>query len=257
MLAIFLIVLSVVLYGYSLFRLIMILVIQDQQYRQDLNYLSTQQIDYSYFHQVNQPRDLEIASFDVAGGREGRYDFIFNIINPNANFFGAQVTFQLISGGEILAEKTGFILPGEEKYFGFFGQETQDTANAMIKIAKVNWQRVHNFKDYSAEHLKFNITDIEFKPAEDLKIRGELPVSTLNFKITNNSAYSYWHVGIFMALLSVDRVVGGSFIALDQFQSGQTRNVEMRWYDSLPSVTDYKILPEVNILDAAGYMPVK
>ena len=87
-------------------------------------------------------------------------------------------------------------------------------------------------------------------------IRGELPVSTLNFKITNGSAYSYWQVGVYMVLLGPGNVAGANYIALDQFLSGQTREIEMRWYEVLSSVNKVEILPEINVLDSGVYMPV-
>ncbi|MFA6410388.1 MAG: hypothetical protein WCW26_02315 [Candidatus Buchananbacteria bacterium] len=256
LLVIFLILLSVIFYGYAIYKAIMILAVQDKQYRQDLNYLTTQQIDYSYFHQVNKPKNIEILSFDTAGGREDRYDFIAKVFNPNTNFFGDQVYLQLVSEGRVVAEKTGFIFPGQEKYFAFFGQTVSDPANIAINIAKVDWKRVHDFEIFAEPRMKFEVTDVEYKPAEDLKIRGELSVSALNFKITNNSAYSFWHVGVFIALQSGDQTVGGSYTVLDQFRSGETRNIQMSWYDPLPSVSDYVIIPEVDILDSAAYMPV-
>jgi len=256
-LVIFLIVLSVILYGYSLFEMLMILVVQNRGYQQDLYSLTSNSIDYNYFHQAARAQDLEITSFDVTSEQNGRADYIAKLINPNANFVARKVVLQLISGDRVAAEKTVFIYPKEEKYIAFFGQETKDIVSPAVKIASVNWWRVHQFEQFSQPRLQFDITDLEFKPAEELKIKGELPVSTLNFKITNNTAYSYWRVGVTMVLISVDQAVGANYLTLEQFKSGETRNVEMRWYESLPSVTQALVSSEVDLLDPGSYMPVQ
>jgi len=256
-LIIFLILLSFSFYAYSIYKAVVILFIDDQNLNRELNYLSADSINYAYFHQVNQPKDLEILSFDSLAGRENRYDFVAKISNPNPQWFAANVLFQLLSGGKVIAEKNSFIYPGEEKYIAFFGQELTSFENPSLKVADIGWRRVHQFSDYALPRLNFTTSDIEFKSAQDSGIRGELPVSTLNFKITNNTAYSYWQVGVFMALLSGSDPVAVNYLSLDQFHSGETRNVEMRWYESLPSVQQIEILPEVDIFNSTSYMPVK
>jgi len=256
-LIVFLILLSFGFYTYSIYKAVVILFIDDENLKRELNYLSADSINYSYFHQVNQPKDLEILSFDSLSGRENRYDFVAKIKNPNPQWFAANVSFQLIAGGEILAEKNSFVYPGEEKYIAVFGQELDSFGSPTLKISNISWRRVHQFSDYAPPRLNFKTSGIEFKSAQDSGIRGELPVSTLNFKITNSTAYSYWQVGVFMVLLSGEDPIAANYLSLDQFRSGETRNVEMRWYESLPSVQQIEILPEVDIFSPASYMPVE
>ncbi|MBI3290836.1 hypothetical protein HYZ76_00975 [Candidatus Falkowbacteria bacterium] len=256
-LVVFLILLSITLYSYSLYKVLLILVVQNQSFKQDLLQLSSNPINYSYFHQVNQPRDLRIVSFDALDGSDGRYDFIAKIENPNPKWFAAEVLLQLISGSEIISEKRSFIHPGEQKYVAFFGQELENFVNPVLRIADVSWRRTQDFAQYAEPRLKFSVSDIDFKSAQQSGVRGELPVSILSFKIRNDSAFSYWQVGVYMALTSDQRVGAANYISLDQFVSGQTREVEMRWYEALPPVGSIEILPEVNILDESVYMRVR
>lgn len=256
-LIILLIILSFIFYSYSVYKALMILVVEDKGFRQDLNYLSADLINYSYFRQINKPQNLQISGFSALPGREGRYDFVAKIKNPNPNFVARRVLIQLIAGSEVTAEKTAFLYPGEEKYVAIFGQEVTPNTKPVLKIASVNWWRVHKFEEFSLPRLKFEISEIEFKSARESGIRGELPVSTLNFKIKNNSAYSYWQVGISMVLLGAGQVAGANYLALDQFVSGETRDIEMRWYESLPAIVKVEILPEVDILNPDSYMPVE
>lgn len=253
-LIIFLIALSLILYSYSLYKALAIFLIDDRSLARDINSLTAEQIDYSYFRQVNRPQELELLSFDSADGRQNRYDFIAKVFNPNADFVAEAALFQLISGSEVIAEKTSLIYPGEEKYVAFFGQEILGEVNPILKISEVKWRRVHGFENFSQSRLQFEISDIVFTPARQTGLAGSLPVSSLNFKIKNNTAFSYWQVGAYLVLLSGQRVVGANYLTLEQFASGETRQAEMRWYESLPPISKVEILAEVNILDPAVYM---
>lgn len=59
-----------------------------------------------------------------------------------------------------------------------------------------------------------------------------------------------------MILLGGQGVGGINYLALDQFRSGETRTVEMRWLTPLPTISDFVIVPEVDILNANSYMSV-
>ncbi|MFA6321921.1 MAG: hypothetical protein WCX71_00385 [Candidatus Buchananbacteria bacterium] len=245
----------VILYSYSIYRLVVIL-INDQAQQADLANLPNNLIDYSYFRQTQKPQDLQILSSNALKDGEGKYDFIFKVKNPNNNFVALNVTYQLLVNDQILAEKTGYVYAGEEKYLGIFGQEIADAAGASVRIVKVDWSRFNNFSVYGSQRLKFKVSDINFKAAGESGVKGDLPVSILNFKILNDSAYGYWHVGVYMILLNGTSPVGANYISLDNLLSKETREVEMRWYESLPAVSSVEIYPEADIISSESFMPV-
>lgn len=252
----FLILLNLALYSFSLYRVLTILVVEGKQFQQDLDVLTYNLIDYSYFRQANKPLDIQIASFDALGGKEGRYDFVAKVSNPNEEWVAAEVNFQLVSGTNVVAEKKAFIYPQEDKYVTFFGQEVDAGFRPVLKVERIKWRRFNSFAQFGEPRLRFEVSDVEFKSARESGIRGDLPVSTLSFKIKNNTAFSYWHVGLYMALVSGARPVAANFIMLDNFYSGETRNVTISWYESLSNSGQIEILPEVDILNAASYIPV-
>jgi len=255
---IFLILLSVGFLGYSIFQATMILFVQDQDYRQALALLSTDLIDTNYFHEKNRPQDLELLGFTAIRGVESSYDFVAGVSNPNEKWLAQRVLAQLISGGEVVAQKEFLVYPGEEKYVAFFQQKDVDPNSAMINLAQVNWQRVSDFANFSEPRLNFVVSDVKFEPASQLGLAGNLPISSLTFQIQNSTAYSYWQVGVYMVLLTSQGTVGGvNYYVLDQLRAGEKRPVEMRWYESLPPITETKIIPEVDIYSPASYMPVK
>ncbi len=253
----FLIFLNVIFYGFALYRLLTILLVDDRSWNQGLSTLTDSSSNFAQLRELQKPKMLEIISFNIVGGVDGKYDFIMRLRNPNNNFNVPAIKYQLIAGNEIIAEKTGFLLPGEEKYIGFFNQAAEGVQSATIKVADITWQRYNNFDSFSQARLKFEISDSKFTPASESGVKGDLPVSILNFKIANNSAFSYWHVGVYMVLISGDQVVGANYLTLDQLKSGETRDVEMRWYENLPNVTAVEIIPEVDISDPASFMPVE
>jgi hypothetical protein len=252
----FLIGLSVIFYGYSFYKVIKILLFDDRILKQNLISLTQNQIDYTYFHQVNQPRAIEVVSFDTVALPDNRYDFIVKLKNPNEKFMAAKVDLELVSGDRVIDQKSTFIYTNETKYVGFFGEELKGVVNPILRQSGIKWQRITRFTDYYQSHFNFVLRDTIFKSASEVQIRGDLPVSTLSFKIKNDSAYSYWHAGIFMVLLNGSQLVGANYLELDQFKAGEERNIDMRFYESLPEVTSVEILPEVNIYDPEVYMPV-
>ena len=101
------------------------------------------------------------------------------------------------------------------------------------------------------------ISEIQFQPASLINKRGEAPVNTLNFKLANNSAYSYWQVGGYMILINGNGVVATNYLLVDQLKAGEIRDVSVNWAQSLPPVSTYLIEPEVDILNSSAYMPVE
>ncbi len=256
LLIIFLILLSAVLFSFSAYMAVDILVVQDQSFKQALNDLTSNKINYSYFHQKNKPADISILEVGSMKNTTDGYDFVVKVKNPNSSWLAKSVAVQLVSASGEMVEKKTFIYPGAEKYVFFFNQSGFTPAATQARLGEVSWFKHYNFYDFAASRLNFEISDKIFKPANQSEIKGNLPVSSLTFKIKNATAYSYWQVGVYMVLRTSQQVGGVNYLALDQFKSGEARTVEMRWYENLPPIYSIEIIPEVDILDPAVYMPV-
>lgn len=249
-----LIALSVVLYGFSLYYGLLILVVENREYQQNITNLSYDLIDYDYFREANKPYDILIDGFDAINLGGGRYDFVAKIKNPNENHVATKATFELIVGGELVDTTETFVYPGEEKYVAFFGVELDRFVSPVVSLKNVAWKRVHDFESYATPRLNFEINNTEFLNARDSGIKGELSISTLSFDVKNNTAFSYWNVGVYMVLLNDQRAVAANYVSLDNFLSGETRNVEVRFYESIPSVSVVEVLPEIEILEDSSYI---
>jgi hypothetical protein len=254
----FLILLSIGLYGYALYRGSIMFFIEQPRYLRMFAALPNDLIDYAAFRQHDQPRQLSIVDFASLPTVEGSYDFVALVRNDNQDWITKQATAQLVNGGAVVAEKAIFIYPGREYYVVFFNQAEVSPAGTQIRLSDIQWQRFQNFNEFGNPRLNFVITTTEFQPVTRTGLQGELPVSSLNFTITNDTAFSYWQVGLTMVLLTGGQGIGGvNFITLDQFRAGETRDVTMRWYESLPPIASVKIVPTVDILNPASYMPVE
>ena len=203
---------------------------------------------------ARRPEQLQIESVAVLGGA-GKYDLAVKIINPNPNWYLA-FDYKFAAGGKDLPAGRGFILPGEEKYLVNLGAEFPERpADAAVIFERVKWQRIsaHEIPDYqafAAAHLKLDVLDKNFESLAD-----KLTFNQLDFKIKNNTAYSYWNVDAPILLFRGSNLVGANFVSLSRFLSGETRAVSLQWKDSGAEPSEIKILPSVNIFDPAVYMP--
>ena len=250
-----LIVVCLALYSYSFYQLGLFLIVQGPEELKQLDQLTASSLNYRAINTRQQPRPLQIVSFDATGSSDGVTDFVVRLRNPNDQFAARPVTIQLLSGGATVATKQTFILPTEEKLVTFFGQSVSSSATA--SIVATDWTRVRDFTEFAQARLQFQISNIDFKTSQQSGIRGELPISVLSFDITNDSAYSYWHVGTYASLKTQGRVGAINFTTVDQLRSGETQTVEMRWFEPVPPTSQVEILTEVDILDPTVYMPVE
>ncbi|OGY52290.1 MAG: hypothetical protein A3J59_02180 [Candidatus Buchananbacteria bacterium RIFCSPHIGHO2_02_FULL_56_16] len=251
-----LIVLNVGLFGYAGFRLGWMIFVDGPAYAAALNQLTTPLIDYSTLRANNHPADLELESFEALPMADDRYDFAVKLANPNDKHIAERVTVQLVSGGEVVAEKTTFVYPRMSTYVMFFNQTVPPNATE-LRIAAVNWQRFLGFAAFAEPRLRLKITDAEFIPAGSASVGSSFPSSILRFTIKNEGAYGYWQVGTHLVLLSGQGIGGINYLVVDQLRAGESRTVEMRWLQPLPTITDFEIVPEVDLMHTSSYLPVE
>lgn len=252
-LVVFLIAFSVGLFSYSIYQAATIVFIDDRNLNAGLTELTQNNVTYVNYHRVNAPKNIEITEFTATATSEGKYDFLARVYNPNTEFAATDITFQLLAGNQIVAEKSTFILPGQEKFFAFFNQEVPAAGSPGLNVKAVSWARQRSWDSFGPSRLDFQISDKQFTPAVRSGVAGAAPVGVLNFKIKNATAYSYWQVGLYIALYSGDRVVGSNFVAMENFNSGEQREMSIKFTENFPSISKIEIIPEVNILDPTIY----
>jgi hypothetical protein len=250
-----LIAISLGFYAYSGWQAFQLFFVQQQDYRQLLANISHDYIDYGTFRSRNAAKPIEISDYAVLGGRDGIYDMLVRLYNPNPQYTVARTVVKFSSNGEPVGEREAFILPGDSTYVGLFGVQLGSAPNPEVEATDVAWKRVHQYEEFSNARLAFAIDEVKFHSPSELGLNQTAPVSSVTFRVRNAGAFNFWRVGFSIVLRSGSSIIGANYITAEQFLAGEERTMEVRWSEPLGAVTDVEVVPEVNILDESVYLP--
>jgi len=210
---------------------------------------------------TNSPRkvadDLKVSPINIFRSGE-RFDLTVKISNPNVKF-KAEFNYCFNRGVEKVFCGSDFILPSDDKYLSSLGQELDATAtNLSFQITDVFWQRVnaHQIPDwsaFSAGRLDLAIFDITWQPASSAN-NDPVSLNSLEFKIKNQTPFSYYEVPLNILALSGSELAGVNRYVLIDFLSGEERTVKMIWTGNLRFANRIEIKPDLNILDNDVYL---
>lgn len=198
------------------------------------------------------PQDLIYQSVQSLKLSDGKYDFLVQIKNPNDRYWG-RINYSFVAGDEKIGEFQGFVLPGESKYLLALGQEVgSNPAGVKLYVDSVNWQHVnlHKYPDWNQfrdDRMKFSFSDISFTPAQTTILTEKLDLNTLDFVVSNDSAFNYWNVDLIIFLYKGNNIIGVNKYSLGEFMSGETRNIQSTWPGELLRVDDVVVVPEIDI----------
>lgn len=201
--------------------------------------------------------ELEISPLQVFSNGE-KFDLAVKLKNNNEKFI-ANFNYCFLSGEKEVDCASGFILPSEEKYVLALGQTRSDEGAITFKIKDIFWQRInaHQIPDWSAfkqDRLDFVYQGTRFYTANDSGLSEKISLNTLEFTITNASAYSYYEVPFNIMLYSGSELVGVHQYLLSQFLTGEKREIKISWPGNLSYVSRTEIVPNINITDDNVYL---
>lgn len=255
---VFLLAISAIFYGYSLYSYIDYFFFGGKKEREAINQLADDQAILNIQKLRNTATPLQIGSLQVFG-HNGRYDFLVKITNPNKDY-ASSFSYCALSGETELACEVGFILPSESKYFPILNRELAGFPGGLtLELKDQGWQRIDahqypNWPEFSKNHLNFIITDAKFKSAKQTGISDKLELDTVEFSISNQTAYGYFAVPLNIVVFAGTTPVGVNFYSLNNFTSGQTQKIKIVWPNSLPAVDRVEIYPSLNILQKDIYI---
>lgn len=253
-LVIILILINTGLWSYSLFYLVDYGyngIIEDRQLAQVSLQLNTQAVNHAVVSATG-ARSLSLGSVQVFSGAGGTYDLAATLSNPNPNWY-ARFSYTFTIGSETTLPQHGFVMPGESSYLTHFLYAGTRPASARVQVSDIHWERVDpretgSIAEFVASRTDISISNISFQP-------GATPeVSYASFTVSNDSAYNYWTVDLYLSLRSGSRLVGINKYSLERLQSGETRDVRLLW----PEATAGGVLaiqPVVDVFDQDNYMP--
>ena len=244
-LVIFLIVIAAFFWLYALYGIIIYLV--------DFNRLNSEAAVLLHSPSAAQtvldatrPQALKFSEVTALPAASGHYDLVVEVRNPNKDWLGL-FDYELGQGTSTSAVRSGFILPGDDKYLVGI---SADSANAGFKASNFRWQKITDFAALKKDRDHFIIENEEYLPPAKA---GE--PARVKFDITNDSAYSYWQVNVVALLYSGGSLGAVNYATIGKLKSLETRAVEMNWSQDLPAIDSVQIIPEVNYIDPASIMP--
>lgn len=212
-------------------------------------------VNYTGIHEVYGAQPLQIISTAMYASRENKNDAVAEIINPNTRFIVSFDYYFLINGEKTSVQRT-FLLPGESRPVASLGIENSQSGSPVIVLENMNWTRVSahkivNVKEWQDYRLNLSVSDFIF--LKSLAQEGSNS-DAVQFKLTNNSPYSFVEPDFYVALLQNGSMVGILPLHLDTIKSQETKNIDLRSLMPGLSVTEIAVYPIINIYDESIYI---
>ena len=215
------------------------------------------QTDLHAYTLANAAQVLEDDVVRVFSIGENRYDFFTTLLNPNDDWWAEYTYIFEYTDGET-EERSGFILPNQEKPIVFLAHSSQVPLRvATLKFKDVNWHRVDHklikdYSDWSSDRLEIEITDEKHKRE---KLEKQV-IGRTTFKVKNKTAFSYYDPTFYLLLKKGSAVVGVNTATMQSLNSGLEQEVAVNWFGSLPSVSQVEVIADLNIFDIETYKPL-
>jgi hypothetical protein len=253
-----LITLNALLWGYSLWGLLDAYAISYPRESRITSEIAENQFIAAQL-QGNRPENIQTGSVLVFASANGRMDMVLPIKNPNTVWW-VEFDYRFNVSGERTPVRRGFLLPMGSSYIGEFGFKpaTAGARTANLEVDNIRWHRLDPAQvgdDYSAWVSRRNALateNVEFRT--DVAI-GAQKLGQSSFTFVNNTAYGFWNVQLYVLLKRVNTIVAATAITMERVQPGERRPVRITWTDRTPASAELEVVPVVNLLDPAAYLP--
>jgi hypothetical protein len=198
-----------------------------------------------------------IGSSKILQGTPSTYDFFTTITNPNADWY-ATFTYTFSSSSVSSESRQGFVMPGETSYLLALGNKVESRPGAVsVALNDVVWHRVYrhvapDISTWLRDHNAFVISAPEY--ALDVTF-AEAKIGRSTFAVTNTTPYAYWVAPFTVVLERAGSIVGITQATVTEFESGEIRDVDVRWYEDVPISASVTVMPAINYFDQNVYMP--
>lgn len=183
------------------------------------------------------------------------YDFHVELENPNDDWYASfEYVFETSEGSTKVYH--GFIFPGETRTFVALNEEFDSLPSQVeMTVDEIQWRRmdahsIDDLEDWYSTHSDFEISDALHSTVE---VAGTSVVRS-SFTVTNDSPYGYWTAPFILVLERNGVPVGVNQVSIAGFEAGETREVDLNWFDNTPSSGTLVIHPWIDFLDEDVYM---
>ncbi|MFH0857062.1 MAG: hypothetical protein V1860_04145 [bacterium] len=241
------------------YKLINYYTFENYAYENFLAENAADQLNYTSINEVIKPSDLQLGSVKILDSGQSdnkKYNLMAEIYNPNDKF-RIDFNYQFIYNETSLAQYADYLLPGQKKIIADFSSVIKDgAAIAEVRLNNVNYNRISKEYpsplDFMAERMDFKIKNIELIP---LNLKQD--ISKIKFNLANDTVYNYWEINLYILLYKDGGIIGADKIAINKINSGETRPVEINWYEYLPPSIKVSVISDVDIFDPQVYMGYK
>jgi len=208
----------------------------------------------------DRPLNVGTSAVLVFPTTEDRIDIAVDIENPNQAWW-AEFSYKFNVAGEQTPARQGFVLPGELTTLTELGFKSTapNSRSAQLLIDNIRWHRVEpgevelDYQKYITKRFGGVSTEnVRFEPSSVVAGRN---ASRTTFDVVNNGAFGYWAIDYVIKLKRGSTVIAVNRINVRELKPGETRNIDLYWYDTIQSVTQTEITPIVNLLDTNSYLP--
>jgi hypothetical protein len=253
----FLIVISVLAWGYGIYNIGEYFLVSKKQDTKMVTDLVGDKTSNQNLLLSGAAKDLIYSSVGIISNN-GEYDLYTQIKNQNNKYWGSfDYCFTIASGEKSCG--SDFILPGDKKYILSLAQTfTKQLSSVTFTTSNLSWHKIdsHVIPDwtvYRNDRLDISIKNSIFIPAVNNEISEKVELNTLSFTATNNSAFNYWETPFIIVLSSNGKVVGVNKYTIGDFASYDSREIKITWPGSIGGVNGINIIPDINIMDPKIY----
>lgn len=220
-----------------------------EEHLKNMRELTIDRIDFLAMHQHFAPQPIVTDSLTVMrpDSRKTQYDFVITVFNPNPDW-RVTIEYYFSADGIETPLESGFIGPGEKKYFFTLGaQMDSEISDVQFLTSGISWRRIRQpQKDFLSILDKLTIEDVHL---EYLQAENEsLILPQISFKAKNNSIYDFWETRFVIALERDLNLVGLNILLTDSWRAQEEKRLTFVW-PLIPRFTHIKIKPEINILN--------
>lgn len=217
--------------------------------------ISNNQEDLHAYTTARAATEISISDTQIFSSGNNAYDFYTQIENPNTDWW-AEFQYNFIFDSGSTSVKDGFILPGSTKpVVELAFTSAAGIGSAQLQLQSVSWHRIdhHTIPDYtkwSEDRLGLEITNPTISQETSADAHG---LFRTTFTVRNNTAYNYYNPTFYLLLKRGASVTGVNKTVLQTLTVGETRDIVVNWFGTIPPASQIEVIPELNLFDPMLY----
>jgi hypothetical protein len=237
--------------SYFVYLLIFNFSIFEKDYQEIISMFVRPNSDSQTQRQLGLPQSIQPEQLKSYNNING-FDIVAQITNASKDWWST-FDYQFQIGAELTEKRKGVIFPNERKNLFNFAVPNGDLASQLV-FSNIKWYKEINFNEILKDKYNFEFINVNFIHSRELGVEKELPVSRLTFSAINKTAYNYRDVTMYVFLNAGGQIVAVNQIVAAEFLSGETKDLEVTFFQKLPKIDSVEIVADINFLDESVFI---